>query len=338
MEERTEQKKALPEPTELQFTEFTPEDVAGLRDYYHLRPNRSCDNSPLDTYLWQEYYDIRRCVVNEEAVLMVDQEAGELAGCIPLCREERLPEYFRLQERYFNEVLKKPFKIYFADEAGVSFLKEQGLLEHYEIREEEDLRDYLYEGDALRTLAGRKLSKKRNHIHRFEKEYEGRWEYRPLGLSQKAEILSFLTEWEQGKDAEGEGQGIAPDESSYDALESLHAEVEGVEAILKYPCVFQEVRAGGIYIDGRLRAFSMGTYNPYEEMAIIDIEKADPDIDGLYQMINQQFLLHAFPEAKLVNREDDVGLPGLRRSKLSYYPIGYARTFALYPKDFPKAP
>ena len=60
MEERTEQKKALPEPTELQFTEFTPEDVAGLRDYYHLRPNRSCDNSPLDTYLWQEYYDIRR--------------------------------------------------------------------------------------------------------------------------------------------------------------------------------------------------------------------------------------------------------------------------------------
>jgi len=48
---------------------------------------------------------------------------------------------------------------------------------------------------------------------------------------------------------------------------------------------------------------------------------------GLYQLINQQFLINAFPEAELVNREDDLGIPGLRRAKESYDPIGYARKF-----------
>ena len=72
-------------------------------------------------------------------------------------------------------------------------------------------------------------------------------------------------------------------------------------------------------------------------MAIIDIEKADPDIVGLYQMINREFLIHEFPEAELVNREDDVGLPGLRRAKLSYYPVGYARKYKLVQKDFNEA-
>ena len=62
-------------------------------------------------------------------------------------------------------------------------------------------------------------------------------------------------------------------------------------------------------------------------MAVIHIEKANWEYNGLYQFINQQFLIHEFPDALLVNREDDVGLPGLRKSKMSYNPIGFARKF-----------
>jgi hypothetical protein len=69
-------------------------------------------------------------------------------------------------------------------------------------------------------------------------------------------------------------------------------------------------------------------------MAVIHIEKANPEIDGLYQVINREFLLNAFPEVRLVNREDDLGLPGLRQSKLSYNPCGYARKFLVYQKNF----
>lgn len=62
-------------------------------------------------------------------------------------------------------------------------------------------------------------------------------------------------------------------------------------------------------------------------MAVIHIEKANSEIRGLYQFINQQFLVNEFPEAKLVNREDDVGMEGLRKAKMSYYPIGFARKY-----------
>ena len=91
---------------------------------------------------------------------------------------------------------------------------------------------------------------------------------------------------------------------------------------------------GGIFVDGRLEAFSIGAYNPKEEMACISIEKGNPEIPGIYQVINQEFLLHEFPQAMLVNREDDMGLAGLRKAKESYNPIGFARKYMLVQKDF----
>ena len=62
-------------------------------------------------------------------------------------------------------------------------------------------------------------------------------------------------------------------------------------------------------------------------MACIQIEKANPEIMGLYQFINQQFLINEFPQTELVNREDDVGMEGLRKAKMSYNPIGFARKY-----------
>ena len=297
---------------ELKFERFTCEDVDRLRDYYFMRPNRTCDSAPLDSFIWRDYYDVKRCVVNEDCVLMTECDDGIMAAAIPLCREEDLPKYFRLLERYFNEVLKKPLVIFLADEEGVNALRASGALDAYEVKEEEDLKDYLYDAEA----------------------YEGRWQYRSLKAEDKLDILSYLTSWKLKKDEVGEGTGIDANEESYDAMESLDAEILGVHDILNNDCVFENVRIGGIYIDGSLKAFSIGNYNPREKMAVIDIEKAEPDIIGLYQMINREFLIHEFPEAEIVNREDDVGLPGLRRAKLSYYPIDYARKYAVRQLDF----
>ena len=84
---------------------------------------------------------------------------------------------------------------------------------------------------------------------------------------------------------------------------------------------------GGVYIDGQMEAFTIGSYNPVEHMAVIHIEKANPEINGLYQFINQQFLIEEFPEAEWVNREDDMGLEGLRKAKMTYYPADYARKY-----------
>ena len=104
--------------------------------------------------------------------------------------------------------------------------------------------------------------------------------------------------------------------------------MEGIHSILNQ-CSMLGVRMGGVYVDGQMEAFSMGSYNAAEDMAIIHIEKANPDIRGMYPFINQQFLIHEFPHVKLVNREDDVGLPGLRKAKQSYNPIGFAKKYQI---------
>ena len=82
----------------------------------------------------------------------------------------------------------------------------------------------------------------------------------------------------------------------------------------------------GIFVNDKLEAFTIGSYNELEKMAIIHIEKANPNIRGLYPYINQQFIINAFPDAYIV-REDDLGLEGLRKAKLSYEPIGYAKKY-----------
>jgi len=90
----------------------------------------------------------------------------------------------------------------------------------------------------------------------------------------------------------------------------------------------------GVYIDGTLEAFTIGSYNPAENMAVIHIEKANPEIRGLYQFINQQFLVQEFPDVALVNREDDLGQEGLRHAKMSYNPCGFARKYLVQQKNF----
>ena len=67
-------------------------------------------------------------------------------------------------------------------------------------------------------------------------------------------------------------------------------------------------------------------------MAIIHIEKANPDIRRMYPFINQQFLANDFADALLVNREDDMGLPGLRKAKESYYPVEMVKKYTIVQK------
>lgn len=301
----------------LEFQSVEAEDIARLRPYFVLRSNKTCDSVYMDSFLWQDFYHIRFAVVEEKALLWLMEVDGEPYSAMPMCREEDLPQYFQMTQDYFNRVLNKPLKIYLADEEAVTKLALDP--EKYLVKEQEDLKDYLYEGEALRTLAGKKLHKKKNHLNAFKKEYEGRYEYRRLCCSDRYDVWNFLSKWRETK-----GENVE---------EHLDPEVEGIHEILKN-CSDLCVRMGGVYIEGQLEAFTIGSLNELENMAIIHIEKANPEIRGLYQFINQQFLIHEFPDVVLVNREDDLGLEGLRKAKMSYYPVGFARKYYVEQKDY----
>jgi hypothetical protein len=304
----------------LQFKPIEAEDIKKITPFYALRPNRTCDSVYLDSFIWRNYYHVKYAISDDKALLFLMEKDGEPFSAMPMCREEDLPHYFQEMVDYFNQVLKKPLRIYLADEEAINFLKLDP--EKFEVTEQEDLKDYLYNGDAMRTLAGKKLHKKKNHLNSFLREYEGRYEYRTLCCSDRDNVLEFLDEWWENKVEAAE------------FVRQLDYEVMGIHDILKN-CSVLNVRMAGVYIDGTLKAFTIGTYNPFENMAVIHIEKADPNVKGLYQFINQQFLIHAFPENPvLINREDDVGMEGLRKAKMSYYPIDFARKYGVVQKGF----
>lgn len=311
------------------YKELEAEDLSRLSRYYGLRQQKSCDGSPLVSYLYKYYYDVRYCELEDALLLSYHGADGSVYGFLPLCREADMPKYFRLQEEYFNNVLNIPLVISSADEEGVEYLRSQGALESYEIVREDDIRDYIYSGDDLRTLAGRKYSKKRNHINKFLAQYDGRWEYRSLSYADHEDVEHFLKGWMKQKRLQDQGTGISEDGETFDPKEELDGEYHGIRGIINEQVVYDYMKIGGIYIDGELKGFSIGVQSEACSMAIIDVEKADSSIDGLYQMINREFLLHEFPDVELVNREDDVGIDGLRQSKLSYYPVDFEYKYTL---------
>ncbi len=303
----------------LEFKPIEARDLAVLDKFYGRRANQTCDSMPLDSFLWREYYHVQFAISDGKAVQWLMEEGGVKHTAMPVCEQEDLPHYFYEMVDYFNRELGIPFKVYLADEAAVEYLHLRES-DRFEVVEQEDLKDYLYDGDAMRSLSGTKLHKKKNHLNSFLREYEGRYEYRRLECTDRDAIWRFLDDWREQK--------------GDDVEEHLDYEVRGIHDILKNCCSLR-VRMAGVFIDGRLEAFTIGSYNLYENMAIIHIEKANAQIRGLYQFINQQFLLHEFPDAALINREDDLGEEGLRKAKESYNPCGYARKYLVMQKGFP---
>ena len=293
----------------LDFQPLRSSSAPALAPYLKLRRNRSCDSTLLDTYLWADYYDPAFAVIEGEAMLLCMKTEEDCFAAMPYCREADLKQNFDRLTEYFNAALHRPLKIWLADEESVRALRLQsdpGFL----VREECDLKDYLYDGEALRTLSGKQYHKKLNLIHKFCRIYEGRWEYKAPDASDADSVIGFLDRWYAEREMD----------------DTLKAERDGILYVLRHSAQL-DYRMGGILIDGKLEALSIGSENPLERMAVISVEKANPDIPGLYQLINREFLLHAFPDAELVNREDDMGLEGLRRAKESYHPVAFERKY-----------
>ena len=297
----------------INFKPVKAEDMEHYSKFFGLRANRTCDSVGLESFIWKKYYNVRAAIAKRD-----DKEVGLLwlmgdddrpFSAMPMCKEEDLEYCIYLMVEYSNKVLKRTFKIRLADEEGIKALNLPK--DKFKVEENDDAKDYLYDAEALRTLSGKKLHKKKNHYNNFIKNFGDRYEYRVLGCNptDRDDVFVFLDKWRETKGAEVE--------------KHLDPEVEGIHDILRN-CTRLNIKMGAIYIDGKMEAFSIGSYNALEDMAVIHIEKANPEINGLYQAINKEFLMHEFSDVSLVNREDDLGLEGLRHAKQSYYPVDYA--------------
>jgi len=302
----------------MEFHKFTIHDGRKYQSYADLRHVYLSERQFVNQYIWQDYYDTRY-YCDDTFLMCVTGEKKGFYPMMPLCREEDIPKVFATVKEYWNKVLMKPLKMYLLDQTFIDALKAiPGFEDEFEIVDDRDSYDYIYDAEKLRTLSGKAYHKKKNHVNSFMKKYEGHYEYKVLNCSNVNEIEEFHDKWLENRDYE-------------DKHNSIRSEENGIHNIFRH-CGCFDTKMGGVYVDGKLQAYSIGSYAPDIRCAFIHIEKANINIPGLYNYINQQFLIHSFPDAEIVNREDDLGQEGLRKSKLSYNPIRFEAKYHIYQK------
>lgn len=281
----------------MDFKPVRAEDKETINKYLKHVRSRSCDMSFAAIYLWRGFYNLEYAECEDMIVFRSNEEetsfslplgAGDpkkaLGRVLEYCREEGIPPVFhsisREMEQYLNEQYPGQFRVEF----------------------DRDIADYIYETQALIELKGRKYHGKKNHINKFSKMYD--WSYEAITQENTQECLDMLKKWK--------AQNCATED-----LEK-HAEICVSEASLRER-EFLGLTGGLLRVDGQVVAFTVGE-QIHPDTFCVHIEKAFADIQGAYSMINQQFLIHEAADCKYVNREDDVGDPGLRKAKLSYHP------------------
>ncbi len=177
----------------------------------------------------------------------------------------------------------------------------------FEFRTARDGYDYVYTVDALADLRGKKLQKKRNHFNRFQANYPN-YRVEPLSCDNLSRAQHMVNDWYLSRRQ-------ADPHRDY-VLESLamakafrHLDGLGMESL--------------VLLDGdEVLAVTLGS-RLSEDTFDIHFEKAREDADGAYAAINCEFARYLrlkYPALRYLNREDDLGLEGLRQAKLSYHP------------------
>ena len=288
---------------EYELCKIEAKDYKYLKSFFAMRPARTCESICNSSYIWRDYYNARY-YKNKYGIVFLYKVGDEVFSSSPLCKKEDIKASIEDIRRYFNEVLGRKMLMYVADQDTVDALEGD---DRFIIEEDRRYFDYVYDAEKLRTLSGKKYHKKKNHLNAFLKEYSGRYETKILGTKDRDEICEFIDRWHSMRDIE-------------DEFERDKYEVSGIKSFLDQ-CTQADVYMLGVFIDGVLQAFTLGTYLKDLEMVFVHVEKANPDIRGLYVFVNKEFQSVCFPEARLVNREDDMGLEGLRHAKMSYNPV-----------------
>ena len=169
------------------------------------------------------------------------------------------------------------------------------------VKEDRNTFDYQYRSHDLINLEGRSLHSKRNHLNQFQRKYN--WEYQIMTLEHITEILAMQHEWFN--------ICSVPEDD-------LNGEDQAMTAVLRHYHALG-VSGGVILVDGKIQALAIGERLNHNT-AVIHIEKANTEFKGIYATINQQFAAKHWAEMEYINREEDMGIEGLRKAKLSYHP------------------
>lgn len=281
------------------------EDRQWVQPLLHAEGSLACEYNFANIYLWSRAYPQKlaraggRLLVRIEGTLglsyLYPAGSGPLASAVDLLAEDAAAQ-------------RRPLTLVCVTAEQKAAL-EAACPGRFAFEEDRAGFDYLYDINRLADLPGKKLHAKRNHIHRFDEQFPD-WLLEDITPANVPECVDLERRWAAIRQEEAGGNASDVSEETVAVIEALyHMDKLGLEGAL--------IRAGGDPV-----AFSLGgLITP--EIFDVNFEKSFGDVQGAYPAINREMarLVRArHPQVRWLNREDDLGLEGLRRAKLSYYP------------------
>lgn len=299
----------------LTFQKTDKEDVVRFAPFFAEQMTHVSDFSLCFQFMWHKHFTPDYAIV-EDCLVLKEVYAGKDWFHYPLSRtgdeaaERRavalIEEYCRDREirLHFTNVARKnvPWLVLrYGQDVSVTNIRRW--------------RDYLYEAESFRTYAGGKYSGQRNHVNKFRKQYPD-WRFDVCRPEDEGALIAFLREYDAVQRAKG----------SYLADEEMDEVYELVPKIGRFGLLCGLLRVGG-----KIVACSIG--ERCGDMVVVHVEKALRGYDGAYPMVAQQFAL-AFTggDVKYLNRMDDAGDMGLRKSKLQYLPCEVVGKYNITPR------
>ncbi|HIH00203.1 MAG TPA: DUF2156 domain-containing protein [Thermoplasmata archaeon] len=243
---------------------------------------------------WGDYVEYRYAKIDDTIIILSKDKNGTVLH----------PPSGKNNIDLFKQVMKLALK----EDSIFGFIKQTEkdiILKQFptlKILEDRDFYDYVYRTTDLANLSGTKYGKIRNRLNKFIKNYSYTTE--EITENNMDEVKEFLKRWCLWKDC-----------SSDELLENEH---KAIIYSMKHFFDFN-LKGLGLRIDGTIQAITV-----YEKMnndtVVVHFEKGSPDYDGIYKAINMETAQRVQHIVPFIDREEDLGIPGLRQAKLSYQP------------------
>lgn len=283
----------------ISFKPITAADADLLRSFTMESKCMNCDMNVANLCSWQFLYHTEYAVVEGFLVLRFVAD-GQVTYMKPIGKGDlrSVLELLMADARSLGDAFRMACVCPCA----------QGLLDEsmpgaFTYSVDRDRSDYLYLREKLVTLSGKKLQPKRNHISKFKRAYPN-YEYRPLTTDLVSDCIRLGEEWCKTNDS------------------CMQRAMQAEQRMIDYALHHMEelhVVGGTLFVEDKMVAFTFGA-RINDEAFDVCVEKADTTYEGAYAMINNEFVSRLPEDIVYINREEDLGLEGLRKAKLSYQP------------------
>lgn len=296
----------------LEFREITLEDQDWITELLGYSDYMGCEYSFANNMAWRRLYQSTICRFQDFYINKSEDKDG-FYFTFPAGRGDITEAVYAMRE--YANAHGRPLVLIGVTEPVLAVMQEK-FPDAFTATLPEESADYIYLAEDLRTLAGRKYHQKRNHLKRFQ-AYGA--VYAPLTQADFDDCIVFSSQQYAEK-------GGIDDFSSQNEQFAIHTFFSNFDRF--------GLMGATLRVDGKLVAFSIAEKLNSNTLCV-HIEKADVSFEGAYAAINNTLVLHAAGEEILyVNREEDLGIPGLRKAKQSYHPTFMLQKYRLVQNHF----